>query len=316
MDMRRPLIVGLGVTVLLVANAAFAASLIEVRDDKGVDEHSATASPGWVGWTQNSLEHPRRYNAFANPTGGSAVRLNPPDSRVINVDLDGNTAVFDYFGRGFLDLSLYDLQAKTRSEPPNGVNTRLAEYEPSLSGYNLFFTRDNFSAVPNRDAWIRVILFDVQTGETDILEQLPWRRHFLISNQVNGGYLTWESCRIGSVGFFDCQVFWHRISTGRTVEIPNPGLQQYGSAVSNDGTLYFARTGHHNAWRCGSHTRLLRFERGSAGPVRIAEIPQGLDVLHMDALDEADGSTTLYLDRLNCDRGNGGVFKIPNADTA
>jgi hypothetical protein len=80
--------------------------------------------------------------------------------------------------------------------------------------------------------------------------------------------------------------------------VPKPGVQQYGGAVSGDGTVYLVRTRNRDHWVCGSHTKLVRMDGGN-GTV-IATLPDGRDSLTPFALDETGGSTTLYFVAWSC----------------
>ncbi|MGZ8631395.1 MAG: hypothetical protein ACXWZF_10595 [Actinomycetota bacterium] len=71
-----------------------------------------------------------------------------------------------------------------------------------------------------------------------VLATLPYRFHYLISDQVNGDWATYESCRERRGEFSACQVFLYDISAGGdAVRVANPGVQQDAGAVSADGTV-------------------------------------------------------------------------------
>ena len=79
----------------------------------------------------------------------------------------------DTYDPGDEDLSFFDPVTGARTAPPEGVNTPKSEYEPSLSGNWLFFTRDNANRVPLSEAWVKVVLFDLSTGTDRVLKTLP-----------------------------------------------------------------------------------------------------------------------------------------------
>ena len=300
--------------VVLSATAAFGGTPTIVLDEPKVDEFAPSASASYLGWSQNSLARPRHYDSFAKPTDGARVRMNAEGTNGYTTALDGTTALFQQVRHGHSDLKMFDLGTKTRSDPPGGVNTLFWEMEPSLSGEHLLFTRTNFRQVPRRRDSVRVILFDTTAGTGTVLADADPRGHFLVSNQVNGDYATWESCGKDSGQFVNCNVFRYRISTDTTVKIPNPDKQQFGSSVSADGTLYFERAGRSDHWECGHNATLYRYPVG--GPaVAIAEFAEGKDLFTTFSFLEEDLSTTLYLDRVTCRTGLEGLYSVSNADT-
>ena len=151
------------------------------------------------------------------------------------------------------------------------------------------FTRTNGNRVPLSDAWVKVVLFDLSAGTDTVLKTLPYLSHYLISDQVNGSWATFESCRTRRGEFSDCQIFLHDISAGGdAVQVANPGVQQYAGAVSSDGTVYLVRTRNRDHYVCGSHTKLVRVPVGAPGVV-IASLPDGKDAYNTFALDETGG---------------------------
>ena len=251
--------------------------------------------------------------------GGVPVRINPAGTTSPAVSIDGAMVVYqedtsDPFDE---DLWFFDPVTRTRTAPPEGVNTAKSEYEPSLSGDWLLFTRDNGDRVPLSEAWVKVVLFDLSTGTDTVLKTLPrpYISNYLISGQVNGGWATFESCRQRRGELFDCQVYLYDISAGGDpVEFANPGGQQYAGSVSSDGTVYLVRSRNRDHYVCGSHTKLVRVPVGGPAVV-IASLPDGKDSYSTFALDEPEGSTTLYFDRFPCRTNVGGIYRIQDADT-
>ena len=68
-------------------------------------------------------------------------------------------------------------------------------------------------------------------------------------------------------------------------------------------------------WHCGHHSKIVRYARG--GPdVVIAKLHLGFDAFVTFATDEIPVSTTVYLQRVNCDSFSSGIYGIANADRA
>ena len=154
------------------------------------------------------------------------------------------------------------------------------------------------------------------TGEETVLRERMSRRSYLVSGQVNGDWATFESCRFKSgFTFVNCNVFRYEISATDLTKIENPGQQQYGGAVSDDGTVYMIRSGKRTFWPCGVHAKVVRVPLTGSGVV-IAKLPDGKDARAAFAFNETGGSTTLYFDRFSCRNGRSGIYRIPDADTA
>ena len=311
--MRRPIGLAIALTIL-TAMTASAAEPELVLNDPQVDEHNSSASDGFLVWTADSHAHPRRYNSYVRPGGGQRSRINPEGTQSFGAAIDGTTIVYDEARRDDADLYFTDAVAPDRTLPPDGVNTPSIEGRPSLSGDYLLLTRTNANRVPFRDAWTRIILFDLDAGTGIVLRERQARTFYLVSDQVNGDWATFESCEFGDLGFTNCQLFRYQISTDDLVRLDNPDQQQYAGGISSDGTVYLVRTGTMEAWRCGRHATIVRVALDGAEQT-IATLPEGKDALTTSAFDEG-GSTTLYLDRVACERSRSGIFRIPDADTA
>jgi hypothetical protein len=303
-------------TILVVSSVAYAATPEEVLDEPGVNEDSSAASPTYFAWSQNLPSKPNQYNTYVRPSGGGArVRVNPEGTRSYNVGIDGSMVVYQSTKRDNGNLRFYDAATQTRPPMPDGVNTRKFENRPTLSGDWLLFVRDNLNRVPFKRSWTKVILFNTVTQERRVLRTALNRRAYLVSDQVNGDWATFEWCRFGfrTGDFSNCNVFRYQISTEGLVKIANPGQQQYAAAISQDGTIYMVRSGGPNVWHCGRNTRIVRYPVGGPG-VTIAEI--NTDALTTFATDELDGSTTLYFQKYRCNTNRSGIYRITDADTA
>jgi len=312
-------LIGLTATFAIVSTAAIAgaATSEKVLNEPGVDEVDPSASDGYLVWTADSEARPFRYHSYVMADGGDPVRINPAGTQSPAVSIDGATIVYqeDTYDPGDEDLWFVDAVTGARTAPPPGVNTLKFEYEPTLSGDWLLFTRTNADRVPLSDAWVKVVLFDLSAGTDTVLETLPYLSHSLTSGQVNGGWATFESCRQRHWEFSDCQVFLYDISAGGDpLQVANPGVQQYAGSVSSDGTVYLVRTRNRDHYVCGSHTKLVRVPVDGQAVV-IASLPDGKDSYSTFASDEPGGSTTLYFDRFPCRTNVGGIYQIQDADT-
>jgi hypothetical protein len=299
--------------ILATGQIAVAGTPTALISTKRVSEYQPSFATGYLVWDQNSIAHPRIFNSFAKPTGQPRIRVNPAGTHSNGAAIDGTTVLYQEVSRRGSNLKLYDVNTGDRTGPGSGVNSRFWEYEPGISADHLFFSRGKFGG---SSPWVRLILYDRPTGQSQVLAEADPRHRYLISNQVNGDWAVWESCRVREGNFTNCNVFRYQISTAETARVPNPNRQQYGSAVTSDGTLYYVRTGRADAWECGAGARLVRYPVGGPATV-IASLPQGKDAFSMFAFEEADTSITLYFDRIACRRGQSGdIYDLTNADTA
>ena len=285
----------------------YAATPTEVLDDPDVIELSVAASTDYFAWTANSEARRRRFNAYVRPIGGGdAVRVNPRHTLSYFIGIDGSMVVYSVARRGNEDLALYDAATEGRPSLPEGVNTKAPETRPSLSGDWLLFTKFL------RNGKGKIVLFNIATRERRVLRTSGG---LLQSDQVNGDWATFEHCRDIHGDFANCDTFRYQISTEELVKIPNPGKQQYGGGVSDDGTVYIVRGGGSRVWRCGHNARIIRYPVGGPGVV-ISKMADGKDVFITYATDETGGATTLYLTRIACRTGRQGIYSIAKADTA
>jgi hypothetical protein len=315
--MRRPVIL-VGMAIMLFAAAtARAAEPSVVLDKAGVDEFRPSASEGYLVWTANSLGHPRRTNTYLRPQGEPKIQLNPEGTQSVEASIDGTTVVYQEIGETDADLALFDAVSHARSPMPDGVNTRNWESAPTLSGDWLLFTRSSFNRVRPADARVRVILFNLSTQDQIVLRKLAQATYYLVSDQVSGDYATFDSCAYDADTdrYSDCNAFLYEISTKELVEIENPGLQQYAAGVTDDGTVYVVRSGGARYWHCGTNARIVRYPEGGPGVV-IARLNAPRDSLNTFALEETDGSTSLYFGRFNCETGEAGLYVVRDADSA
>lgn len=304
--------IGLGLALTLgVADAALAAIPEPLFTSKAKDEYGPTASSSYLVWTRGLVGRFGHYNTYAKRAGQPRIRLNEPRSASYGAAVYGSTVLYEQTPRNQDgDLKLYHLGAGTRTNPGPGVNTKHDEDQPGISGNYLFFTRRNFDQ--NTGA---LILYDRTTETSRVLATARPRHHYLISNQVNGDWAVWEKCKFDSSGgYSNCNVFRYRISTKQTVRLPNPGKQQYGSAVTSDGTVYFVVGGRSDYWHCGTNAKLVRYPIGGPRTV-IASLPNGKDAFSMFAFEEGASAVTLYFDRTNC-RLDQDIYKLSNAESA
>jgi hypothetical protein len=291
-------------TVLMLAAADPAAAVatpVKVRDRNGVNELQPSMSEDGFVWAQGA-------KSFVKPENDPKVRLNPAGTASFFPAIDDSTVVYNVFKNDDSNLKMYDTETGERSSPPDGVNTNRFEEEQSVSGDWLLFTR-----VGHRR--LRVVLFNLDTGEQRILENLRNKTHYLVTDQVNGDWATYEQCDADRDTLSNCQVYRYRISTRDVARMPNPDRQQYAGGVTKDGTVYLVSTGGSDQWECGAGATLVRQPVSGSRQV-IATLPDGIDTFNTFAFEESDGSVSLLFDRIECNTGASGIYEVEDADTA
>ena len=267
---------------------------IAVRTTRA-QEALPSADGGHIAWSQATRRRPR-YVLYMQRPGERRVTVNRPRTQGFSGGFDGETFVYQETRGGGSNLQFYDLAGSGRSNPPAGVNTRQWEWHPTLSGNWLLFGRQDTGARVDL-----VLLRNLATGTTRRLGSLRWgRRTVAEPGQVNGNYAVWYRCTPA------CDVFLYDIAARTTTRIPNPDRrQQYDPSVTSDGTVYFVRSGR----GCGTSVRLVR--RPLGGPSRaLAALALRSDSFHTYALENENGTTTVFYDRVRCSTGAFDVLKL------
>lgn len=251
-----------------------------------IGEFQGVRGEHFLAWQQNTRRNPDRYDVFASPIdGGQEFKVNARGTSGANGGIDGDRLVYQQFEGESSDLMFFDLAARDRTSPRRGVNTSQWEYWPSVSGDRLLFGRlaDN----GNR----RIVLFDLDTGTSEVLDKVRGRGSFLAPGQVNGAWATWSRCPADG----SCEVIRYHIPDGAKETIPNPGREQRAASIGPDGTVYFARA----RGACGSGVRLISYPVG--GPeTEQWRLPGGDDIGTTRVYEDADGGLTVYFDQFAC----------------
>ena len=268
--------------------------LIAVRATRA-QEALPSADAQHLAWSQATRRSPR-YQLYMQRSGEPRVRVNRPRTEGFSGGFEGETFVYQEVRARQSNLQFYDVEGGGRSAPPAGVNTRHWEWRPTVSGDWLLFGRSNSAARVDR-----VLLRNLVTGETRQIGRLRWgRRTIAESGQVSGNYAVWYRCTPA------CDVFLYDIAARTTTRIPNPGRrQQYGPSVTSDGTVYFVRSGR----GCGASVRLVRHPLGGPSKV-LAAVGAGRDSFNTYALENDDGTTTFFFDRVRCSTAAFDVLKL------
>jgi hypothetical protein len=96
--------------------------------------------------------------------------------------------------------------------------------------------------------------------------------------------------------------------------VPNPDKQQYAAALSEDGQVYFVRSGND----CDANPRIMRYTISSDTTELVYAYPNGTNLASsLDLVDGADLNDDLYFDRASCndEKYRGNIYRIPDVFT-
>jgi hypothetical protein len=264
----------------------------------------------WVGWSQ-----------FVTPLVTAHIKTLtfPVDHRRLRRRDDSHTffggfdptnddVIFQEVRRASSNLFLYHVLTDKYDPAPDGINTERWEWNPDISTAFILFGRNRFNRASS--PW-KVMLYDRVGGTFETLDSVPNRCGCIRPEAVSDHFAAWTSCE-----GVRCQVFVHDTDDDTTVKVPNPNeKQQYAAAVSDDGEVYFVRSGN----GCGANVQIRRWEVGS-GPssTLVFDLPAGTDLRNgLDLVEGADTNDDLYFDQLDCDdrRFRGDIYRILDVNT-
>ena len=241
-----------GGNLVFSVDVRFPIALLPVRTTLA-HEITPAAAPGVFAWAQGPRRNFRFWNLLVQPAGEARRKVNRIRTHGFSGGFDGNRFVYQELRGRQSNLWIYNLASRMRSAPPAGVNTLQWEWHPTLSGDWLLFGRSSIRARIDR-----VFLRNVATGETRLLGSLRWGRLRIAEpGQVSGNYVAWYRCTPV------CNVFRYDIAARTVTQLPNPGGHQYSPSVTDDGTVYYVRSGS----GCGVAVRLVR--QPLAGPRKL-----------------------------------------------
>ena len=290
---------------VLPASAGAAESLKAGRRDQF---GPSAEGDGWFGWSQ--YDRPL-YTAKAEPMplgGGGIQNLRKrTGSQTFFGDFDptSDRAIFQDALGSSSNIYLKNLVTGRTSRPPDGVNTEDWEWAPEMSTNFILFGRNRFTR--GSSPW-KVILYDRLAQTFTTLDQVENRCGCIWPEDVNERYVAWTKCvRRCNVWVFDTQ-------DESLQKVPNPERQQYAAAVSEEGRVYFVRSGN----RCGSTTTIRAWEAEVGGPATVVEYsyPSGTNLAWaLDVVDGADGAHDLYFDQASCSDQSfrGDIYRLVDA---
>jgi hypothetical protein len=261
------------------------------------------ATANWFAWTQSSRDHPNRTDVRAEATpidGTDDFRVNPQGTHAWTGGIEGDQLVYQQVANGNSNIKRFNLATQTHLGNPD-INTARWEWHPSISTESsddgdtwILFGRQNVSTFAQK-----VIAYNVTDSTSVLLEETKNGRYSLIPGQVNGDWVTWTACKP------KCNVRYRNIVTlanRQTVPHPDFVAHQYGSSISDDGVLYYARSGR----GCGANVRIMRFDSGNND--LMVGLPDNRDLFFTYTSDEA--ANHVYYDRVGCGSGAWNIYKF------
>jgi hypothetical protein len=281
-----------------VAMAGFAQSPVKTGT---VNELSPAASTDWFAWTQSPADSPSRANVWAEtmPVDGVGdFRVNEPGTRAWTGGIEGDQLVYQEIESGDSDIRLHNLTANLplANEP---INTDRWEWHPSISTDSntdrwILFGRQNTSN------WTqKIYAYNLDVPELRLLEEVANRQYSLIPGQINGDWVTWTACKP------NCHVRRDNLNDSlprKTIPRPSYVRHQYGSSISDDGVVYFVRSGA----GCGEKVKLFRREAGSNQ--LLVDYRDNRDTFFTYVSDEV--ANDVYYDRVRCGSGAWDILKV------
>ena len=290
------IVVALGLTIATTASAAVPHKVLGGPKDQFWVAHA----PGMLAHTQApaTVKGGRRTVLFLQPDGGDAVRVNPAGTFANHPSIDlGNSRlgnVMVYAQRNSVhaagDLKVFDLDSRTISGPPSGVNTSKDEGAPTIEGDLLMFARG-----PKDDFFKKLILFDLSTDTSVVLDEA----YYIWPGSIEGDWLTWEACDA------QCSVYRYRISAEERTRVRKPKADSlpYSPLIDDAGAVYYLNSGA----RCGQHVKLYRATPG--GRNVLYSFPAGVDGWLGD-IDVGGVNPEIYFARQRCAAVNADIYRI------
>ena len=303
---RRALVAGAAIAALAATAPAAWAHLPQTpvkTQPNPIREFGPAVSANYFAWQQTTRRHPHTYNVLAQAMvagtpSGPVMRVNAPNTVAFTGGISGTRLVYQQVVNGRQsDIHYFNLLSHRHSNPPLGVNSTRWEYDPRITSGWLLFGRDAHQAS-------HIILWNLSTNTHTVLLTIPFNRHgtaFADTGQVNGDYATFWACTNRT----HCSVYLYTISTATMVHITPPtGLEEYDSAVSSTGTLYFARGGS----SCGVGIQLMQLPLGGSA-TSLNAFHSGTDLGAMQTFNDGTNDQVLY-SRVACATNGTDIYQI------
>jgi hypothetical protein len=313
MMMRRAVAVAMFAVLVSTVVPASGGTIVEQSVKTGPRDQWGPSAEGdeWFGWSEfarplfRAVAQPMVAGELTDPVQVLRKRSN---AHTFFGDFDpaSDEAIFQDNGARSVNANVYlaDLtNPGTYSGPGSGINTEYWEWSPEISADWILFGRNRFDR--GSSPW-KVILYERATGDTTVLDKVENRCGCIFPQDVNERYATWVKC------VARCNVFVYDTQDQTTTKIYNPDKYQYAASVSEEGRVYFVRSGR----GCGANVQIRAIDLAAKDPTSslpVYSYPAGMELassIHM--VDGVDGVHDLYFDRADCnaDRFQGNIYRI------
>jgi hypothetical protein len=298
--LKRVLVLVIAVAMLVVlVSPSFGAAPVKVLGGPK-NEFYVAKDVGWLAYTQSPAT-PRgtgRTILYLKADGEQAHRVNVTGTYAFGPSIDVDSALGPVMA--FSQQINEDAQTNimfdyldiggSPSGAPNGVNTPKNESAPRIDGNYLLFGRG-----PRNSSMRQVILYDLTTQDSTVLDQAP----YVYPGGIEGDWLTWETCDAR------CDVYRYQISTQTKTRVRKPNGQHfpYSPVIDANGAVFYLTSGN----GCGVQVRLYRALPGAV--TSVYSFPRGVDGWLGD-VDTSGPDPQLYFARQKCATTNGDIYRI------
>ena len=241
--------------------------------------------------------------AYVETNGGTLTRINANRTTAYVGGFDQGTdrVIFQQTHGGESDLFLYDI-GDDRRIPLRRLNDGHWQWNPSIDSNRgttwIVYGVNRFGSPGAR--W-RLFLFNAATGERTLLDETSNRCGCLFPGTIAYPWVTWA---VGD----DATAWRYDIRTRERTPLLPTDRDEYGVAVTPEGTAYVARSGD----RCGVGSALYRVGLNGA-PYLVHDIAEGNEAANL-SVDYIGPHDRLYFDRRTCRNGSADVLRLRRAD--
>jgi hypothetical protein len=253
-----------------------------------------------------SNEVGRRFTdlaAYVEVNGGSITRINAKHTSgyVGGFDQGTDRVIYQQVRRGESDLFLYDIGTE-RSTPLRRLNDGHWQWNASIdTRRGVAWIAYGVNRFGSPSAKWRFYLFNGETGERTLLDETTNRCGCLFPGTVAYPYVTWA---VGD----DATAWRYDIRTGERTPLLPTDRDEYGVAVTPDGTAYVAQAGD----RCGSDAELYRVGLDGV-PFLLHRFGPGREGANL-SVDTTGPHDRVYFDRRLCAAASADIVRLRRAE--
>lgn len=241
--------------------------------------------------------------AYVETNGGTLTRISARHTTAYVGGFDQGTdrVIFQQTQGGESDLFLYDISDDRRTALDR-LNDDEWQWNPSIDSHGgttwIVYGVNRFESPAAK--W-RFFLFNAATGERTLLAETTNRCGCLFPGTIAYPWVTWA---VGD----DATAWRYDIRTGERSPLLPTDRDEFGVAITPEGTAYVARSGD----QCGRGAALYRVSR-SGVPYLLHELADGNEAANL-SVDFIGPHDRLYFDRRTCRNDSADVLRMRRAD--